>query len=55
MNCLLFTLLYDKVTEELNFKILRSVKMSNTEDILRKPEWLKIKLNTNESYTGLKK
>ncbi|MEH7108450.1 lipoyl synthase [Bacillus sp. JJ1764] len=25
------------------------------EDVLRKPEWLKIKLNTNESYTGLKK
>ncbi len=22
---------------------------------LRKPEWLKIKLNTNEQYTGLKK
>ena len=21
----------------------------------RKPEWLKIKLNTNENYTGLKK
>jgi lipoyl synthase len=29
--------------------------MSKQEDILRKPEWLKIKLNTNESYTGLKK
>lgn len=25
------------------------------EEYLRKPEWLKIKLNTNESYTGLKK
>jgi lipoyl synthase len=25
------------------------------EDYLRKPEWLKIKLNTNENYTGLKK
>lgn len=22
---------------------------------LRKPEWLKIKLNTNDQYTGLKK
>jgi len=29
--------------------------MSQREEILRKPEWLKIKLNTNESYTGLKK
>lgn len=29
--------------------------MSNKEEYLRKPDWLKIKLNTNESYTGLKK
>lgn len=29
--------------------------MSKKEEHLRKPEWLKIKLNTNESYTGLKK
>ncbi|GER68208.1 lipoyl synthase [Weizmannia acidilactici] len=29
--------------------------MKKQEDVLRKPEWLKIKLNTNESYTGLKK
>lgn len=29
--------------------------MSRKEEILRKPDWLKIKLNTNESYTGLKK
>jgi lipoyl synthase len=29
--------------------------MSTKEDHIRKPEWLKIKLNTNESYTGLKK
>lgn len=29
--------------------------MAKNEDILRKPEWLKIKLNTNENYTGLKK
>ncbi|MET3193615.1 lipoyl synthase [Bacillus sp. OAE603] len=28
---------------------------SKKEDYLRKPEWLKIKLNTNESYTDLKK
>ncbi|MGN7401154.1 lipoyl synthase [Cytobacillus praedii] len=29
--------------------------MSKQEEYLRKPEWLKIKLNTNENYTGLKK
>ncbi|MDP4157087.1 MAG: lipoyl synthase, partial [Bacillota bacterium] len=29
--------------------------MSKKEEHLRKPEWLKIKLNTNEHYTGLKK
>ncbi|ASA96786.1 lipoyl synthase [Anoxybacillus flavithermus TNO-09.006] len=29
--------------------------MSTKEQHLRKPEWLKIKLNTNEHYTGLKK
>ncbi|MBG9653614.1 lipoyl synthase [Cytobacillus firmus] len=29
--------------------------MSKKEEYLRKPEWLKIKLNTNENYTGLKK
>ncbi|CAM3937243.1 lipoyl synthase [Alkalicoccus chagannorensis] len=29
--------------------------MAKQEEYLRKPEWLKIKLNTNESYTGLKK
>lgn len=28
---------------------------SKKEEYLRKPEWLKIKLNTNESYTELKK
>lgn len=32
-----------------------SDKMTNKEEVLRKPEWLKIKLNTNENYTGLKK
>lgn len=26
-----------------------------TVSYVRKPEWLKIKLNTNEEYTGLKK
>ncbi|UOE93669.1 lipoyl synthase [Alkalihalobacillus sp. LMS39] len=29
--------------------------MTKKEEYVRKPEWLKIKLNTNESYTGLKK
>ncbi|WEG13740.1 lipoyl synthase [Pullulanibacillus sp. KACC 23026] len=29
--------------------------MAKKEDYLRKPEWLKIKLNTNQNYTGLKK
>ncbi|MFB5166206.1 lipoyl synthase [Parageobacillus toebii] len=29
--------------------------MATNEEHLRKPEWLKIKLNTNENYTGLKK
>lgn len=29
--------------------------MSTKGEYLRKPEWLKIKLNTNENYTGLKK
>ncbi len=29
--------------------------VSKKEEYVRKPEWLKIKLNTNEHYTGLKK
>jgi lipoic acid synthetase len=29
--------------------------LSKKEEYLRKPEWLKIKLNTNENYMGLKK
>ncbi|TCT20892.1 lipoic acid synthetase [Melghiribacillus thermohalophilus] len=29
--------------------------MSKREEYVRKPEWLKIKLNTNKNYTGLKK
>ncbi len=29
--------------------------MAKKEEYLRKPEWLKIKLNTNQNYTGLKK
>ena len=28
---------------------------TKNEEILRKPDWLKIKLNTNKNYTGLKK
>ncbi|WHZ57237.1 lipoyl synthase [Metabacillus sp. CT-WN-B3] len=31
------------------------IQMAKKEEYLRKPEWLKIKLNTNENYTGLKK
>jgi lipoic acid synthetase len=29
--------------------------LNNNKEIQRKPEWLKIKLNTNKNYTGLKK
>jgi lipoyl synthase len=29
--------------------------LAKNEEYLRKPEWLKIKLNTNQNYTGLKK
>ncbi|WP_144463456.1 lipoyl synthase [Siminovitchia fortis] len=29
--------------------------MAKNEEYIRKPDWLKIKINTNESYTGLKK
>lgn len=29
--------------------------MAEKEEYIRKPDWLKIKLNTNETYTGLKK
>jgi lipoic acid synthetase len=35
--------------------ILEMIQMAKKEEYLRKPEWLKIKLNTNENYTGLKK
>ncbi len=28
---------------------------TNKEEHLRKPDWLKIKLNTNDEYKGLKK
>jgi lipoyl synthase len=36
-------------------KLIGVRTMSTKEDYLRKPEWLKIKLNTNENYTELKK
>lgn len=36
-------------------KEMEMLKMSKTEEYLRKPDWLKIKLNTNENYKGLKK
>lgn len=29
--------------------------MTKQEEYIRKPEWLKVKINTNESFTGLKK
>lgn len=29
--------------------------MTKTEEYVRKPDWLKVKINTNESFTGLKK
>jgi lipoic acid synthetase len=31
------------------------IDMAKNEEYVRKPDWLKIKLNTNENYTGLKK
>jgi lipoyl synthase len=34
---------------------LELIILAKKEEHLRKPEWLKIKLNTNENYTGLKK
>jgi lipoyl synthase len=44
---------YDKVA--VYRKRIGDGTMSTKEEYLRKPEWLKIKLNTNENYTGLKK
>lgn len=35
--------------------ILEMIFLVKQEEHLRKPDWLKIKLNTNENYTGLKK
>lgn len=35
--------------------ILEMIFLIKQEEHLRKPDWLKIKLNTNENYTGLKK
>jgi lipoic acid synthetase len=31
------------------------INVAQNEEYVRKPDWLKIKLNTNENYTGLKK
>ncbi len=31
------------------------ITLAKKEEYIRKPEWLKIKLNTNDNYTGLKK
>ncbi len=33
---------------------MTSKPTNDKEQILRKPEWLKIKLNTNDEYKGLK-
>lgn len=37
------------------FPLKGAYKMANQQEHLRKPDWLKIKLNTNKEYTGLKK
>lgn len=34
---------------------MEMMELAKKDEHLRKPEWLKIKLNTNENYTGLKK
>ncbi|HBV03073.1 lipoyl synthase [Staphylococcus lentus] len=40
--------------ENTNRRVFTYMATKN-EEILRKPDWLKIKLNTNKNYTGLKK
>lgn len=40
--------------ENTNRRVFMYMATKN-EEILRKPDWLKIKLNTNKNYTGLKK
>ncbi|MBF0748399.1 lipoyl synthase [Staphylococcus lentus] len=40
--------------ENTNRRVFKYMATKN-EEILRKPDWLKIKLNTNKNYTGLKK
>lgn len=42
-------------TYQLGKYFLFGVMKLSTNEYTRKPEWLKIKLNTNENYTGLKK
>lgn len=50
---------YGKVTTDAVVVVLRHQEWSETmidkKEVKRKPDWLKIKLNTNENYTGLKK
>ena len=48
----IFGIMYED--ENTNRRVFRYMATKN-EEILRKPDWLKIKLNTNKNYTGLKK
>ena len=53
------SLIHKSTSECINSKIVIYVPFIGVNDMtneyVRKPEWLKIKLNTNEQYTGLKK
>lgn len=48
----IFGIMYED--ENTNGRVFTYMATKN-EEILRKPDWLKIKLNTNKNYTGLKK
>lgn len=48
----IFGIMYED--ENTNRRVFTYMATKN-EEILRKPDWLKIKLNTNKNYTGLKK
>ncbi len=48
----IFGIMYED--ENTNRRVFMYMATKN-EEILRKPDWLKIKLNTNKNYTGLKK
>lgn len=48
----IFGIMYED--ENTNRRVITYMATKN-EEILRKPDWLKIKLNTNKNYTGLKK